>query len=113
LRLASRGPVGVRDALCAVYARNREDGLVKSGKIVVEMKLAIINPLTPYQSLLLEAGRRYRRQKGRTYNGVQAVVARIDAKVKVVDKVAGGAAGQAGIMLIKRHRGVGALKTAI
>jgi hypothetical protein len=40
-------------------------------------------------------------------------VARIDAKAKVVDKVAEGAAEQAGIMLTKRHRGVGALKTAV
>ena len=62
---------------------------------------------------MLEAVRRYRKLKGHTYNGVQAVVARIDAKAKVVNKVAGGPAEQAGIMLIKRHRGVGALKTAV
>jgi len=34
-------PSGVRDALCAVYARSREDGLVRSGEIIVEMKLLL------------------------------------------------------------------------
>jgi hypothetical protein len=49
-------PSGVRDALCAVYARSREDGLLRSGETVVEMKLAIINP-TPAISISLARGR--------------------------------------------------------
>jgi hypothetical protein len=62
---------------------------------------------------LLAAEHRHRERKGSTYTGVQIGLARIDAKAKVVDKVAGGAAKQAAITLIKRHRGVGVLKTAV